>query len=312
MPKEASLGLAAGVVAGLLYASVAIGYQGAIVLAYLAQLPLFLAGLGLGVNAVAIAGATGALVVLGASNVTAGTLFILLSAGPAWLIVSRALDSRPGPGGTVDWYPAGRLLAWLTGGGLAMLVAAAGFYAAHEGGMEGTARRTLAEMLNQQALPEGRTGVNVLIDVLSRFLPALIVSSWMMMTTVNGILAQALLSQSGRSLRPTPRLAGLTLPRWVGIALLAAIGAAAVPGQIGTLGMNAAIVLLLPFFFLGLAAIHALSHRWPGRAFILVLLYLVIILAAWPAVVVTAVGVIEQIAGLRRRFAPPDPDRENE
>jgi uncharacterized protein YybS (DUF2232 family) len=318
MPREAILALAGGLAAGLLYVSAGLGSSGALILAYLAPFPVFLVGLGLGANPLAIAGATGALVVFALNTTRMAIIFILAAAGPAWLLVGKALQSRPAPaGGGVDWYPAGPLLAWLAALSLGALAAFALYFAVlADGGLLRVADDTLRPLLRPllRAVLSGHDGerIDQWSSLVARLFPALVLNSWTFMLIVNGVLAQGVLSRFRRSLRPSPAFAALELPRWVGLALAAAVGCALLPGQAGMVGQNAAIILFLPFFFLGLAVIHALSHRWPGRAFILVLLYLVIIVFGWPAVIAAAVGIIEQWVRIRRRLAPPGPGQESE
>ena len=65
----------------------------------------------------------------------------------------------------------------------------------------------------------------------------------------------------------------------------------------------AALVAALPFVFLGLSVIHAVSVRWPARVFILVCVYLGLLMAGWPALIVAAIGVLETWLSLRQRFS---------
>ncbi|MGC2412741.1 MAG: DUF2232 domain-containing protein, partial [Stellaceae bacterium] len=62
----ASVAVACGSLGACLYLAVMLGTPGGLVLVYLAQLPLFIAGLWLGAGAAALAGLTGALVLLAA------------------------------------------------------------------------------------------------------------------------------------------------------------------------------------------------------------------------------------------------------
>ncbi|MBM3485630.1 MAG: DUF2232 domain-containing protein [Alphaproteobacteria bacterium] len=312
MPRDVLLTLAGGLASGLFYAAIGIGSPGALIFAYLAQLPLFLVGLGLGAASVSIAGAVGSLVVLASSSVIAAVLYVVIAAAPVWLLVSRALQSQPTPAGGTAWYPAGHLLAWMAAIGVALLAFAAIWFLDEDGGMVQAARDYLRATLAALAPSSERGQVERVAGAVAGFFPAAIVLSWTIMIAVNGVLAQGALVRFGRAIRPSARMADLDLPRWTGAVLAAALLGAFVPGQIGDLAQNASIILLLPFFFLGLAVIHAISQRWPGRAFIFGLLYLIILLVGTPAILVAGVGIIEQWAQLRRRFAKPPPARENE
>ena len=62
--------------------AVMLGTPGALILVYLTQLPLFVAGLWLGVGAAAAAGVTGSLVLLAVSDLLGAALFAALNAVP--------------------------------------------------------------------------------------------------------------------------------------------------------------------------------------------------------------------------------------
>src|SRR5437879_140450 len=76
---------------------------------------LFVAGLWLGTGAAMLAGLTGALVLVAASDVLAYAIFAAVNALPVAVLVRQALLARPGSDGAVVWYPPGLLTAWLTG-----------------------------------------------------------------------------------------------------------------------------------------------------------------------------------------------------
>src|SRR5665213_2147716 len=103
-----------GVGGGALYLAVLLGSPGALILVYLTQLPLFAAGLWLGVGAAVIAGTTATLMLLAASDVLAAAVFAGLNAVPVALLVRQALLARRAPDETVAWYPPGLLTGWLT------------------------------------------------------------------------------------------------------------------------------------------------------------------------------------------------------
>ena len=71
--------------------------------------------------------------------------------------------------------------------------------------------------------------------------------------------------------------------------------------ELGYAAYNVAMVVAVPYFFLGLAVIHTLARRVASPTMILVGVYGVIIVSMWAAVVVAGVGVAEQWIGLRDR-----------
>ncbi len=114
-PGIAGIGALLGALGAGLYLTVLTGSPGAMILVYLAQLPLFAAGLWLGIGAAAMAALTASAVLLAAGGVIAAALFAGLYAAPVVLLVRQALLARNGPEGALEWYPPGLLTAWLTG-----------------------------------------------------------------------------------------------------------------------------------------------------------------------------------------------------
>jgi len=312
MPLAAAI--ASGLVAALLYLSVLTGSLGALILVYLVQLPLFAAGLSLGAKAVLIAGGTATLVTAAVGGVLSGVLFFLAEALPPMLLVYQALRSRTDGTGAVAWYPPGRLVLWLCGIGAAILLGAALFLTGTADGFRGTVHGFLAGQLDallgtaRTATAAGqKSQAEAMAEALTAFFPAMAVGSWLIMTTVNGILAQGVLARFGLNRRPAPDMAALTLPRWTAGVLAASLLIALVAsGDIGYLGANLAPVLALAYVFAGLAVMHAVLRRQAGRILILVPAYLALLLG-WPVLLVAACGMIDQWFGLRQRFAASPP-----
>jgi hypothetical protein len=311
MPLAAAI--ASGLVAALLYLSVLTGSLGALILVYLVQLPLFAAGLSLGAKAVLIAGGTATLVTAAAGGVLSGVLFLLAEALPPMLLVCQALRSQTDGTGTVAWYPPGRLVLWLCGIGAAMLLGAALFLSGTADGFRGAVHGFLAgeldDLLGTAAGAGGATATaqkshaDAMAQALTAFFPAMAAASWLIMTAINGVLAQGALARFALNRRPAPDIADLTLPRWTAAVLAASLLVALVAsGDIGYLGANLAPVIALPYVFAGLAVLHAVLRRHAGRIVILVPAYLALLLG-WPVLLVAACGMIDQWYGLRQRFA---------
>jgi hypothetical protein len=183
------------------------------ILLCLAQLPLFGAGLWLGVQASLITAAVGFMMLLAGGKLLIATTFAGLNAIPVVLLVRQALLGREGTGDGIAWYPPGLLAAWLTGLGLAVAAVVVSVL----GGVEGI-RAALREAL-APALDSGfdlsAAGSDELLNSAAFVLPGLIAASWMAMTVSNGILAQGLLARFGANWRPSPDIAALRLPIWI-------------------------------------------------------------------------------------------------
>jgi len=291
-----------GALGAALYLALLTGSPGALILVYLAQLPLFAAGLWLGVASAAAAGITACVAVLVAGGSVVSALFAALYAAPVVLLVRQALLARNGPDGVLEWYPPGLLAAWLTALGLA-LAAGATVFLGGPSGIESALRDVLTPAVDRLATESG-TSLEPLVSLAALMAPGAIAASWMVMTASNAALAQGVLARFGAAWRPSPDLAALSLPIWPSALLAGAAAATAFGGTARFLGVNVLIVLWVPFCLAGLAVLHAVVRRLPRPHIPLAAFYVVAGLFGWPLLVVTLVGVLDAPLGLRRRFAP--------
>ncbi len=309
MNKDHLLAVAAGAVAGLFYLTIGSTMPAALILV---QLPLFAMGLGWGLTAALIAGASATVIVLAALPAVSAMVFVLTSVLPVLVLTGFALQSRRTPGDAFEWYPPGYLLSWLAALTLAYLVGAAAYFSGEADGLRGASREFLHAALGVMLGDAQPERLAVFVDVVARFLPATVLAFWQLMVIASGVLAQSVLTRFGRNMRPGAPFAGLELPGW-SIIVLAVCGAAALtPGGIGYLGQNGAVVMAIPFFFLGLSVIHALARRWRGRRLVLSLVYMLMIILGWPAVLVAGLGIVEPWVRLRGRRSGPRADQEEE
>ena len=293
---------ACGAVGGCLYLAVTLGKPGALIFAYLTQLPLFLAGLWLGTGAAALAGLAGSLVLLAASDLLGAVVFAGLNAAPVTLLVRQALLARRHADGTLTWYPAGLLAAWLTAIALAGIAAAMLLFGGPQG-LQAALHDVVGDVLDRLArrpLPNREEVAAVLATVI----PGTVAASWMVMAVVNAVLAQGVLARFGANWRPTPDIAGLGLPLWLPLALGLAAGATVLGGTARLVGVNVIIALSVPFCLAGLAVLHAFARRLRNPAMALVGFYLMGGLFGWPFFVIAIVGLLETWLGLRHRLAP--------
>jgi hypothetical protein len=292
-----------GALGAALYLAVLTGSPGALILVYLAQLPLFAAGLWLGVSAAGIAGLTSFLVLLAASDIIAAALFAGLYAAPAMMLVRQALlaRTRSVPEDPLEWYPPGLLTGWLTGLGLAALAAALALLGG-PGGVESLLRESLAPVVDR-FVDESGTARDALTALLALVIPGVVAASWMVMTASNATLAQGVLARFGLAWRPSPDLAALTLPKWITPLLAVAAAATAFGGTARFLGVNVMILLAVPFCLGGLAVLHTASRRLPHPQIPLVAFYVLAGLFGWPLLVIAILGLFDAPLGLRQRLA---------
>ena len=296
----AGVSVVCGALAAGPYLLVLTGSTGSMILVYLAQLPLFAAGLWLGTGASASAGLVAALILAAAGSVPAAAVFAGLNVVPVVLLVRQSLLARTGPANGIEWYPLGLLTSWLTGLGL---VAAAVTFAFLGGpqDMQAALRELLAPALDRH-LGEIPPELDELLAFVAFILPGMIATSWMLMTITNGSLAQGLLARFGASWRPSPDLAALGLPLWIPVLLAFASGATLLGGTARFIGVNVLIVLAVPFCLSGLAVIHTVARRFPRPAVTLTVLYLLTGVLGWPLLLIALLGLLDSPLGLRRRF----------
>lgn len=294
----------AGIASGLLFLSTIRGGGLLPVAGYLVQLPILLCGLGLGPLSAALASAGALGTALLASGLLAAAVLLIVQLVPALLVSHRALLHR-GEAMRLEWYPLGRLVSAtaLYVGAVALAVIlwleTAGV------GVEPLVRLFALHLASGLGGPAATAALETLLAGWLPWIPGIVALSWLLMIWANAALAQALLARSGRALRPSPALAELVLPGWVVPAVLLAIAVARLFSE-GP-AFAASVVALLGgalLFLAGLAVLHAfVARRRLGRA-PLVVLYLLLLLFSWPLVpVVAALGLVEELVGLRRRLA---------
>jgi hypothetical protein len=282
------------------YVLVLSGSPSSMILVYLTQLPLFVAGLWLGVTACALAGLAAFLIVFIVGNFIAAAVFVGLNAVPVVLLVRQSLLARAGANGSTEWYPPGLLVAWLTGLGLVAIAAV--FLVL--GGPEAI-QSALQEMLRPvlgRRLDGSTPEQDQLLSFAAYVLPGTVAASWMVMMATNGSLAQGVLARFGTSWRPSPDLAALSLPIWIPVLLGLAALATLFGETARLLGINVMIVLSVPFCLAGLAVLHTVARRFSRPAVLLATFYVLAAVFGWPLLVIAVLGLLDASLGLRRRF----------
>ncbi|MER2248478.1 DUF2232 domain-containing protein [Methylorubrum podarium] len=127
MTKDIPVGAGAGLVAALLFGLLLKATALSILLYLLAPLPILIVGLGWSHRAALAAVVSGALALALFVSPSLGLAFAAYLAIPAWWLAYLALLGRPkadgkagdkaagAADGTIEWYPTGRLLAWVAG-----------------------------------------------------------------------------------------------------------------------------------------------------------------------------------------------------
>lgn len=299
--------LGAGALSGSLYLMVTVGSTGALVLAYIAQLPLFLVGLSVGLTASALAGAVAAVMTLALHGIPVTAFFAIAFLLPVLVLVRQGLLSRRNAADEMEWYPPGLLTGWLVGAGIA-IVALGILFLVLTGGAEASVRAFVGKVFDaaKAAMPRGAApmGRERAIDLMAGYLPGIALASLLIMTAFNAVLAQGVLVRFGMNLRPSPDIAALDMPvAFIVVFAAALVAGALLPGDLGYLARNLAPVVMVGGALAGLAVVHAAVRKLDARTWMLVAVYLAAALLVWPIILLAAVGMAEPFLKLRRRLA---------
>ncbi len=307
------IAVGAGIVSAVVFASATTGPLILRMLLFLVTpLALFLAGLGAGTRAAAIAGITGTLLVLLAGNAMAGLVFAASQAAPVILLTYLATLNREVSDG-IEWYPIGRIVI------AAAIVA--GLFSAFTILLLGpdleTVRVTLREMLQSflesefAKIPDAPTLSPEELDeataVALALMPAVSAMATMASLLFNMWLAGRVTLASGRLRRPWPDIPAMTYPTAAPLMLAAATGGAFLSGLPGLVASGFAGPLFFAYVLMGLAVVHFATRGWAWRSFALAALYTsFIFLNTLASLAIAFLGLVESIAPIRKRSKPPD------
>jgi hypothetical protein len=259
---------------------------------WLTSLPIFAAGLGFGSGSAFGALCVGTVMVLVLASEWPALIYLLGFALPALLMVATGLR-------------AGRLDASvpmaLTGIWPALVILlVAVLLADTPGGFDGALIGSVKQGLTRMGIADAGMPVEQLARIMA---PAM--AGWMVAALIIcGIGAQTTLTRRGMALAATPRWCETRLPIWYGF-LPAGAALVWLSGMGGDSSLPFALflVLLLPFFLLGLAAVHRRSAGRTARPLMLGVFYAGLVILSVPAAIaVTAFGFFEQWG---RRHEPP-------
>jgi hypothetical protein len=281
------LAIVSGLVSAGLAASGEIGSLPRMLLLAVVPLPLFATGLSAGALSCLAAGLAGAVAVTVGLGSIAGAVYLGAAAAPTAILVRRALRPVRQGDAAPAWRTGGGILLWLTALGLLGVVALIGYLKVFENGLP-------AMIAERFELEPGSAAM------VARIAPGFAAALWMGLMALNGGAAEWVLARLDRAIRPPPDIRKLGLPLWVGPILMVTglAGAVLRHGTVGMICLNSAIVLIVPFAFLGLAVIHAVAGTRPGGSALVLAVYVVLLatpaLFGWRAMLLLALG----LAGL--------------
>jgi hypothetical protein len=316
------IGIGAGAAAALLFASVTSGSWLAVVLFYLAPLPIMIAGLGWSHWAALIAALTAAL----ALGVAFGSVFFfafLAGAGiPAWWLGYLAMLARPVAAGTgngqagpsqasLEWYPPGRLIVWAAVLAALIVVVAIPNFGLDAESFRAGLRSALSRMLQVEtgapsdqplSLP-GVSNATRLIDFMVEVIPPAAAILATITNVLNLWLAARIVKFSGRLTRPWPDLSAMTFPPAIAATLAIAVLLSFFGGLVGIIAGVLSASLLIAYGVLGFAVLHDITRGISSRAFVLGGVYASVIVFGWPVLALCLLGLVDAAIGLRARVA---------
>jgi len=301
--------LGAGAAAALLFASVASGSIFAMLLFYLASLPILIAALGWS----HFAGLLAALLAAVGLGLLVDAYFFpafLLGIGlPAWWLGYLALLARTAStngSGTLEWYPLGKLVFWSALIATAVVVVAVLSFGTDKETFQSALRSAFERALRLQTQPLGlpaNTDSQRLLDLLVIALPAAAAVLLTLLNVFNLWLAARIVNVSGRLRRPWPDLTTLTLPGFTTAVLATAIAVSFVPGIVGLLSSVLSASLFMAYAVMGFAVLHAITRGMGSRALALTGTYAAVIMIGWPILAISMLGLAESAFNIRARFA---------
>jgi hypothetical protein len=320
-----SVGIGAGLVSALLISVFTKGTALALLLFLFAPVPVLIASLGWNHRAGLVATAAGGAAIALVGGVNDGFGFVLGTALPAWWLGYLALLGRSDGAGVVEWYPLGRLLAWIAATAALILLAAgvvsAGSYEAFQANS-----RQIAELFlrAQTGTPRGAPIPNigdipasVMIERFAGAAPIFAAQGFTLLLTFYVWVGAKIVSVSGRLPRPWPDIPQTAMPRAALIALAVAVLLANLSGWLSVFGLALSGALTIAFGLQGLAAIHDLTRGRAGRLAILIVTYLLVFMSQGLVLApLFLFGIADTALGLRGRLrarqapgpgAPPPP-----
>ncbi len=268
----------------------------------LVQLPLLYVGLGIGFRDGVIATLTASVILLiGGTGLHSLVSFLFLNGLPALLILFFALKYVK-QNKTVYWYPPGRILSNL----LLYAIGVSGITAYLIYGLELFDRvsEAFGLLIGPADSPEQELAIKAFAVFFKTYAPALIGVSFFLVTTLNAILAQAILAKMGQNLRPSPKMQEILFPWWLWYTSVASalFGFAFSEHWAGLLCLNLFYLTLVGFFFEGLSVLHAFARRAGENKLFLWIMYFVLALLIGLVVIVIAIGIFEPWLRLRERL----------
>lgn len=298
MPVIHRYSIYAGLLSGALFYLTSSGLLAGVFVPFTPLVPMFWAGFRLGGHAighVALIALAFCLVLLGPA---ASALILMYFVVPTWAFGRQLLKARLNRHGGIEWFATGNAVVALVTY-LVIVFILLGYYLA--GG-----ESDLLQMV-QRNLQESAASLDPAMieqfSLIAEHYPFLVFGSvlWFTVLVIYGTacLANFICKSYGKALRPsiaiTPFDPPVYVPAWL---LLSGVTGFFVPHETAYIPQTAFFLFLIPYFLLGLALIHEQSRAWEGRRFWLSGIYLFLLMAQWPALLLAGWGFVHHMRRL--------------
>jgi hypothetical protein len=314
MVRHTGIGVIAGLASALLIGVVVQATPLALALYLLAPLPILIVAMGWSHRTGLVAAASGTLALAIVSSPLRGLAFLVSTALPAWWLGYLALLGRQKSSGGMEWYPTGRLLAWVAVTAAVALVVVVMLSSGDHAAYQERVRRLARAMLQLQMQETPSRGAGLEEDDLARIAervaglaPAIMATTFTLLLAFYLWAGARVVQISGRLARPWPDLPTTALPRRALWGLVVGAVLSVAPGYVGAFGVALLGALAAALALQGLAALHDRSRGKPGRTPIQIGLYVLVFLTQGLALAALALfGLVDALAGRRRPAqAPP-------
>jgi len=301
----------AGAAAAAVFAVLARGGFGALLLGHFAPLPLMIVALGFGIRHGATSAIVATLILTIWPHPMIGMAYGLLIALPAWLAAYAASGA---PWGRRDLLTT-HLPGWATLAPAATLAAVVilwifiatlvfGSFDEALNPIRARAFIVLDQIVKSQEYGE-KFDPTTLSGVVARAMPAVMASYLLLLHALNLWIAGRLSQLSGLLTRPWPDIAKeYMLPRQAAAVFVAGIGLSFLDGVPGAVGLALALTLGIALAFEGLAVTHELLRGSKSSALVLSVIYFMLGLLGWPMALFALLGAADTHFNYRDRKKP--------
>ncbi len=276
---------------------------------FLATLPLFSVGLAKNPQIVIKAGIVATvLITLLTSSIAISLLYILVFAAPSYYISNMTLRhydiklSSTFPTLRL-WYPIGLIITNLAIYSSILLAAITAIFATQDTNLPQELIIIIQTMIESLS-KDYEINVNIPASDIAFMISGFMAWIWGFLLISCAWIANSSLARINLAKRPNIIITPFPIPHWL-LSLMAIWALASLIGgeSMRFLGKASLIILLLPYFFQGMAMLHNHVKNWPNRLFFLITTYILMVVFIWPALLMIGAGLWQHIKTLNKHLS---------